>query len=38
MTMADEEIRASFSNYLDQLRQQYPGKHSDHFPRIRLPR
>ena len=25
MTMADEEIRASFSNYLDQLRQQYLG-------------
>ena len=38
MTMADEEIRTSFQNYLDQLRQQYLGKHSDHFPRIRLPR
>ena len=25
MTMADEEIRTSFSNYLDQLRQQYLG-------------
>ena len=25
MTMADEDIRTSFSNYLDQLRQQYLG-------------